>query len=105
MAAIFKMIFLNAFSYKNVWISIEIPLKFVPKDPISIIPALVQIMAWRRPGDKPLSVSMVLNSLTYMHHLVSMSEYFSGSVTISNYTESHDCLLNMGIQGYLYELK
>ena len=30
-------------------------LKFVPKGPINNIPALVQIMAWCRPGDKPLS--------------------------------------------------
>ena len=48
---IFKCISLN----ENVWISIKISLKFVPKGPINNIPALVQIMAWRRPGDKPLS--------------------------------------------------
>ena len=36
-------------------ISIQFPLKFVPKGPINNITALVQIMAWRRPGDKPLS--------------------------------------------------
>ena len=48
---IFKCIFLN----ENVWIPIKISLKFVPKGPINNIPALVQIMAWRRPGDKPLS--------------------------------------------------
>ena len=32
--------------FENVWISIKISLKFVPKDPINNIPALVQIMAW-----------------------------------------------------------
>ena len=48
---IFKCIFLN----ENAWIPIKISLKFVPKGPINDIPALVQIMAWRRPGDKPLS--------------------------------------------------
>ena len=48
---IFKWIFL----YENVWISINISLKFVPKGPINNIPPLVQIMAWRRTGDKPLS--------------------------------------------------
>ena len=47
----FKRIFLN----ENVRISIKISLKFVPKGPISNIPELVQIMAWRRSGDKPLS--------------------------------------------------
>ena len=51
---IFKWIFLN----ENVWISIKIWLKFVPRVPISHIPALVQIMAWRQPGDKPLSEPM-----------------------------------------------
>ena len=33
----------------------KISLKFVPKGPINNNPALVQVMAWRRPGDKPLS--------------------------------------------------
>ena len=47
----FKRIFLN----EIVWISIKISLKFVPRVPINNIPALVQIMAWRRPGGKPLS--------------------------------------------------
>ena len=47
----FKRIFLN----ENVRISIKISLKFVPKVPINNILSLVQIMAWRWPGDKPLS--------------------------------------------------
>ena len=51
----FKCIFLN----ENVRISIDISLKFVPEGPINNIPALVQIMAWRRSGDKPLSESMM----------------------------------------------
>ena len=51
---IFNSIFLN----KNVWTPIKISLKFVPKGLINNIPALVQIMAWRRPGDKPLSEPM-----------------------------------------------
>ena len=46
---IFKCIFLK----ENVIILIKISLKFVPYGPINNIPALVQIMAWRRPGDKP----------------------------------------------------
>ena len=40
---------------ENAWISIKIPLKFVPSGPINNIPAFARIMAWRRPGDKPLS--------------------------------------------------
>ena len=46
-----KCIFFN----ENVSISINISLKFDPKGPNNNIPALVQIMAWHRPGDKPLS--------------------------------------------------
>ena len=47
------------FSNKNVSNSIKISLKFVPVGPINNIPALFQIMAWSRPGDKPLSEPMV----------------------------------------------
>ena len=59
---VFKLIFLN----ENVRISIDISLKFVPKDQINNIPSLVQIMAWRRPGDKPLSEAMLVSSLTHI---------------------------------------
>ena len=38
----------------------KISLKFDPNDPINSIPALDQIMAWRRPGDKPLSEPMMV---------------------------------------------
>ena len=58
----FKRIFFN----ENVWISIKISLKFVPKGPINNIPALVQIMAWRRPGDKPLSEPMIVSLSTHI---------------------------------------
>ena len=51
-----QMTFSNAFFFNDcVWISLTISLKFVPRVPINNIPALVQIMAWCRPGDKPLS--------------------------------------------------
>ena len=43
----FKRIFLN----ENIRISTKNSLKFVPKGLINNIPALVPIMAWRRPGD------------------------------------------------------
>ena len=58
---IFKSIFLN----KNVWFSIKVSLKFVPKGPINNIPTLVQIMAWRRSGDKPLSEPIMINLLKH----------------------------------------
>ena len=59
---IFKCIFLN----ENIWISINISLNFVPKGQINNIPALVPIMAWRRPGDKPLSEPMMVSLLTHI---------------------------------------
>ena len=59
---LFKRIFLNG----TVRISIKISLKFVPKGPISNIPALVQIMAWRWPGNKPLSEPMIVTLPTYI---------------------------------------
>ena len=59
---IFKCIFLN----ENIWILIKISLKFVPKGPINKMSALVQIMVWRRPGDKPLSEPMMVSLLTHI---------------------------------------
>ena len=54
------------FLNENVWIPIKISMKFVPKCPINNIPALVQIMAWRRPGDKPLSEPMMVSLTTHI---------------------------------------
>ena len=60
---ILKCIFLN----ENVWISIKISLKFVPPgSPNNKFPALVQIMTWRRPGDKLLSEPMIICLLTHV---------------------------------------
>ena len=67
MAAISQTTFSIAFSWmKNVRILIEFSLKFGPKGPINNIPALVQIMAWRRPGDKPLSEPVMVSLLTHI---------------------------------------
>ena len=60
---IFKCIFLN----ENVPISITISPKFVPKRLINNIPALVQIMAWRRLGDNPLSAPLMVILPTHMY--------------------------------------
>ena len=51
---------------ENDRISIKSSLKFVPKGPINNIPALVQTMAWRRPGNKPLSEPMMVRLLTHI---------------------------------------
>ena len=59
---IFNCIFLN----ENVWIPINFSLKFAPQDPINNIPALVQIMAWRLPGDNTLSEPMMVRLQTHI---------------------------------------
>ena len=83
---IFEYIFLN----EDVWIPIKISLKFVPKGPIKNIPALVQMMAWRRPGDKPLSEPIMLRlpmpicvtrpQWVNLHHLVDILNTQSGDI-------------------------
>ena len=59
---IFKCFFLN----ENVSIAIKILLKFVSKCPINNILASVQIMARRRPGNKPLSEPMTVSLPTHI---------------------------------------
>ena len=45
---------------------IKISLKSVSEGPINNIPASVQIMAWRLPGDKQLSEPMTVRLPTHM---------------------------------------
>ena len=75
---IFKCIFLN----ENIRISIKISPKFVPKGPINNIPALVQIMAWRRSGGKPLSEPMVVSLLT--HICVTRPQWVNSTCVFAN---------------------
>ena len=58
----FKCIFLN----ENIWISIKISLKFVPRGPNNNILALIQIMAWHRLGDKQLSEPFMVRLSTHI---------------------------------------
>ena len=58
---ILKCIFL----IENIWNSINISLKFVRKGRINNI-SLVQIMAWRRAGDKPLSEPTMVSLPTHI---------------------------------------
>ena len=85
----FKRIFLN----EDVRISIKISLKFVPKGSINNNPALVQIMAWCRLGDKPLSEPMMVSLLT--HICVTRPQW----VKVGHYltTISHSKMQTMGI--------
>ena len=59
---VFKCTFLN----ENIRILINISLKFVPKGQINSTPGLVQIQAWRQPGDKPVSKPMMFSLLMYI---------------------------------------
>ena len=62
---IFKCIFFN----ENDRIPIQVSLKFVPRTQIDNTPALVQVMAWRRTGDKPLPEPMMHQFIdAYMRH-------------------------------------
>ena len=62
---IFRCIFVN----EKFCLLITISLKFVPKGPIDNNPALVEIMVWRRIGDKPLSEPMLIPITgVYMRH-------------------------------------
>ena len=65
--------FERIFLIENVRVSIRISLKFVLKDSIDNIPALVQIMAWRRSGDKPLSEPMMVS--LPMHICVTLPQW------------------------------
>ena len=59
---------------------IQISLKFVPKGSINNIPALVQIMAWHRPGDKLLSEPVMVNLPT--HICVTRPQWVNGCVCL-----------------------
>ena len=64
MDTISQTIFSNEFCIMK-WIPIKLSLKFVPMCPIKNIPVLVHIMAWRRPGDKPLYEPLMVNLPTH----------------------------------------
>ena len=67
---IFKRISLN----ENCLILNKISLKYVPWGLIDNMAALVQIMAWRQTGDKPLSEPMLARCTdAYMRYSASMS--------------------------------
>ena len=55
----------NETKLSNVFSWIKNSHKFVPNGPINNIPALVQIMVWCRPGDKPLSEPMMVRLPTH----------------------------------------
>ena len=84
-ADLFKCVSLN----ENLWILNKIWLKYVPWGLIDNMAAWVQIMAWRRTGDKPLSEPMlVCYTGAYMRHSASMKVYVL-AVTYTIYVVSY----------------
>ena len=93
----------TTFSYAFSWMKIfefrifEISLKFVPKDPMNNIPSLVQIMAWRRPGDKPSSEPMMISLPTHIcvtrPQWVKRDNSWTSECTLTNF--DYHMLVNM----------
>ena len=94
---IFKCIFLS----ENVWIPIIISINFVPKGPVDNIPALVQLMAWRRPGDKPLYEPMMVSLTT--HICVNRPQWVNMCVT-QNPRKNAPSIYNLRINAWLVPL-
>ena len=66
----FQTTFSNAFSWMKMYkFRLRFHWSFFPKGPIKNMPVLVQIMASRRPSDKPLSEPMMVNLLTTISSL------------------------------------
>ena len=65
MAAISQTTSSNAFSWMKMC-GFKSSLKYVPEVRINNIPALFQIMAWRRPGNRPLSEPMMVSFLAHI---------------------------------------
>ena len=77
MATIFQMTYQNGFSWMKTYeLWLKISRKFVPEGPINNIPVSVQIMAWRRPGDKPLSETMMVILPT--HKCITRPQWVNG---------------------------
>ena len=73
---ILQTTFSNAFCWmKMFWLQLKFHWVFFPKGPIHNIPALVQIMAWRGPGEKPLSEPMMI--ILPMHICVTQLQWLN----------------------------
>ena len=107
---IFKIIFFN----ENVQFLIKISLTFVPKAQINNIPALVEIMAWRQPGDKPLSEPMMVSLLTHIcvtwpqwvKYFLQHTNYFHLQLLFQQqlyHITLHLVSISVGPQRYIYQ--
>ena len=64
-------------------------MKFVLTGPINNIPALVKIVAWYRPGDKPLSRSMMVSLL--MHTCVTRPQWINQATGLDAWASRVKC--------------
>ena len=74
--AVLQTTFSNTLSWMKIyefWLIFS--LKSVPKGPVNNISVLVQIMAWRRSGDKPLFEPMMVNYWS-IYAPLGLNEYF-----------------------------
>ena len=97
MAAIFQTTIQNGFSerkYMNFdWHFTEV----YPNGQIDDIPALVQMMAWRRPGDMPFSETMMFCLLT--HICVTWPQWVKHHTTVIEYQLTwHKTLIHFHMQ-------
>ena len=75
--------------YEDEIIQIQISMKFIPESPIDNKPALVQVMACRRPGDKPLSEPMMVSLPT--HTCVTRPQWINDRHGFVWYRQKYTC--------------
>ena len=96
----FQMHFLE---WKCMDFDFNIQLNFVPNGLINNSPSLIQILAWCRLGDKPLSEPMVVSLLTHMcvtrSQGVSNYRYTCISCFASHYRRNYSYFSRRGING------
>ena len=102
MTAILQTIFSNAFPWKKrcELISLEISLAFVHKVRINDILSLVQVMTWRRPGDKLLSEPMMFSLLT--HTCVTRPQWIKHGILDHSPLYKHIVWSNLYVVGVNY---
>ena len=94
----------------NVCIFIHISLKFVPKGPIDNNSSLVQIMAWRQTGHKPLLKECWPSSQTHLwgtrERWVSLQFHWNlpGANELNSFSTYIVLLINVYHQGYIFPI-
>ena len=82
-ADILNYIFLN----ENIWISNKMSLKCVPWCLVDDISALIQIMAWRHPGDRRQAITWI--NVDIVHRRI----YASPGLNMLKLTNFHSCII------------